>query len=111
MRSKAAIAGLFVVFAFNAPFAFATAPVLTTKPSPPSLSSCQAWADRQSEDALDMWGQKSDGASSRDIAVLRLALFCLGDTPPQIVDFGSSIGFDDIYCRSHKREAICAQRP
>src|SRR5262245_36268905 len=85
----------------------ATMPLLTEEPRPPSLAGCLKWAEGQNEDALEMWGIQDSGKASRDIAVLRLALSCLGDKKPEIVGFGSSIGFDLVYCRKHRTVPIC----
>lgn len=57
-----------------------------------------------------MWGIQESGNSSRDIALLRLALSCLGDKTPEIVGFGSSAGFDATYCKKHRSAQICKKR-
>ena len=85
----------------------ATMPMLTPAPKVPTLKSCQKWAAGQDEDPIAMWGIREDGSSSSDIAVLRLTLFCLGDTPPEIVGFGSSAGFDQAYCEKHPNIQLC----
>lgn len=81
--------------------AFATMPTLTPKPKPMTPAACEKWAASQDDDAIGMWGIQETGVSSRDLALRRLALSCLGDPPPEIVGFGSSAGFDEGYCRKH----------
>jgi hypothetical protein len=88
----------------------ATMPLLTDKPTSPTSATCLKWATNQDDDAIHMWGIQENGKSSRDIALLRLALSCLGDKPPEIVGFGSSIGFDTEYCRKHRNAPICKKR-
>lgn len=85
----------------------ATMPPLTEKPTSPTIASCLKWADVQDDDAIYMWGIQESGKSSRDVAVLRLALSCLGDKPPEIVGFGSSVGFDTAYCKKHRNAQVC----
>jgi hypothetical protein len=85
-------------------------PLLTPKPNPASAETCQKWAASQDDDAIEMWGIQENGSSSRDIALLRLALSCLGDRPPEIVGFGSSAGFDASYCKKHRGAPICKKR-
>jgi hypothetical protein len=87
--------------------ACATMPPLTPLPAPISLAACQKWAAAQSEDAFDIWGLQENGRSSHDVALLRLALSCLGDKQAEIVGFGSSVGFDAAYCAKHSEAAIC----
>jgi hypothetical protein len=87
--------------------ALATMPPLTEQPKGFSAEACRSWASRQDEDALYMWGMQDNGKSSRDVAILRLSLNCLGDPKPEIVGFGSSAGFDQAYCRRHKSAEIC----
>jgi hypothetical protein len=86
----------------------ATMPALTEKPDPATVDACQKWAASQNEDALYMWGMQQDGTTSPDIATLRLALWCLGDEPPDIVGFFSSVGAAEAYCREHSKHKICA---
>jgi hypothetical protein len=88
----------------------ATMPTLSDKPEPATLSACQIWAQKQGEDVFDMWGVEEKGGSSRDLAVSRLISYCLGDQPPEIVGFGSSVGFDDDYCKRHPKAALCRSR-
>jgi hypothetical protein len=82
-------------------------------PKHPTPASCKEWAARQEigsidgEDVTYMWGQQEDGTSSREIALQRLTLFCLGHRPPEIIYFGSNNGFDEAYCRKHSRSKIC----
>lgn len=87
--------------------AHATAPELTPTPKPPTSEACKAWAAKQDSDAIYMWGRRKNGESSREIALQRLTLSCLGHRPPEIVNFGSSAGFDEAYCRKHSRFKIC----
>jgi len=82
-------------------------PTLTPSPKKVSLAACEKWAARQSPDAIEMWGIRENGTSSREIAILRLTLSCLGDEPPEIVGFGSSVGFDAAYCEKHPDKKIC----
>jgi hypothetical protein len=88
--------------------AHATMPALTPVPGRPTPDSCRAWAAAQSIEAIDMWGIKEDGSSSRDVAVLRLATSCMGGGYPEIVGFGSSAGFDQEYCARHPDAGVCA---
>ncbi len=85
----------------------ATMPLLTAQPGTPTLIGCREWALSQTEDAIEMWGRKQNGSSSRDTAIKRLIDLCRGVQPPDIVYFGSSVGFDDAYCKEHKTEKIC----
>jgi len=66
------------------------------------------WAADQDDDALYMWGMRDAGGSSSEVAVLRLALSCFGEGKPDIVGFGSSVGFNDAYCKAHPKKEICA---
>jgi hypothetical protein len=84
--------------------------MLTPSPEHPTLRECQEWAAMQDEDAIYMWGIREDGTSSREIAILRLTLHCLGDAPPEIVGFGSSAGFDEAYCERHPDVQLCQAR-
>jgi hypothetical protein len=97
-------------FVLLATSASATMPTLTPTPDPATPDACKAWAASQDEDAIEMWGIQESGDSSPEIAVQRLALFCQGDQPPEIVGFGSSVGFDDAYCQNHPKQKICADR-
>jgi hypothetical protein len=87
--------------------AHATGPELTPTTKPSTPEACKAWAAKQDSDAFYMWGQQKNGWSSRQIALRRLILFCLGHRPPEIVNFGSSAGFDQTYCHKHPRFKIC----
>jgi hypothetical protein len=77
----------------------ATMPMLTPDPKPATPDACRAWAAEQSEDAIEMWGQLEDGTRSREIALQRLTDSCLGKDVPEIVAFGSSIGFNLGYAQ------------
>jgi hypothetical protein len=88
----------------------ASMPALTPIPSRVTLDSCQAWATAQSSDAIDMWGIKEDGSSSSEVATLRLATFCMGGGRPEIVGFGSSVGFDRDYCARHADAGVCSAK-
>lgn len=103
---RTALFALAITVATAAP-ALATMPMLTERPKVGDAEACRTWAARQSEDAFDMWGIQESGKSSRDVAILRLSLVCLGDPQPEIVGFGSSVGFNDAYCRKHKRTEVC----
>jgi hypothetical protein len=85
----------------------ATMPLLTPKPQNPSLAACGAWAAKQDDDAIEMWGIQEDGTSSRAIAIDRLARSCMGQRPPEIVGFGSSVGFNEAYCEKHSTIKLC----
>lgn len=98
------------LLAASAPCALAMMPSLTEFPSSRTMESCQRWAAAQDEDAITMWGLLESGKSSDDVGKLRLALSCLGDRPPEIINFGSSIGAADQYCRAHARVPICRNR-
>lgn len=99
--------GSLIPLLFAPASAFATMPPLTEKPSKPSLAVCQKWAKKQDEDAVYMWGLQESGKSSPVFAQLRLTLYCLGDTPPEIVGFGSSAGFNQSYCERHSDATAC----
>jgi hypothetical protein len=90
--------------------AHATMPVLTATPKPATPESCKAWASSQDEDAIWMWGTQEDGTTSEVVALQRLTASCLGEEPPEIVGFGSSVGFDDAYCEKHPQQKICTTR-
>ena len=91
--------------------AFASMPTLSETPRPATLQACQVWAGKQDEDALDMWGTQESGGSSPDLALSRLIATCMGDKPPEIVGFGSSVGFDEAYCGRHPGAGICRAKP
>ena len=103
-------AGLLVVAALASTCAQANMPTLTPKPRSPSPALCQKWAANQDEEALYMWGMQESGGSSNKVAVSRLASFCLGRKSPEIVGFGSSVGFDDNFCDKHRSAKICQNR-
>jgi hypothetical protein len=87
----------------------ATMPPLTNKPEITSLAACRAWAVQQSTEAIQMWGIQEDGTRSRPVAIDRLTMSCMGQESPEIVGFGSSIGFDQDYCGKHRTFKICAK--
>jgi len=88
--------------------AFATMPMLTSKPNHPTTPACGRWAERQSGDAIYYVGIRRGGTTSREVAVARLIDSCLGKEIPDIVGFGSSAGFDERYCNAHRGAGICA---
>jgi hypothetical protein len=87
--------------------AHATMPMLTPEPKPPTPTACKRWAAKQNADAIDIWGIQDDGTSSRAVALRRLADSCIGHRPPDIVGFGSSVGFDEAYCEKHTTLKLC----
>jgi hypothetical protein len=91
--------------------AYATMPRLTPEPKPATPTTCKEWAAKQDNapdnDALEMWGIQENGISSRDVALRRLFLYCLGQSPPEIVGFGSSVGFNEAYCEKHPTTKLC----
>lgn len=89
--------------------AWATMPLLDDMPSRRTDEACWAWAEQQAEneDVAFMWGTLDDGNTDRAVAKRRLADHCLGKPKPEIVGFGSSVGFDQDYCRRHPRQKIC----
>ena len=90
--------------------AFATMTPLTDMPSGKSVEACHQWATGQDEDNIDIWGMQDSGMNSQAVAVDRLARFCIDGSKPEIVGFGSSVGFDGIYCRKHSSATICRNR-
>src|SRR5690242_9827362 len=86
----------------------ATMPPLTEKPHKRTDENCWAWAEKQAgdEEVAYMWGILDTGNSDPEVAVRRLAESCLGKPTPEIVGFGSSVGFDDSYCRRYPRQMI-----
>jgi len=98
-----------VIVALLAGPALATMPKLTATPSSRTLASCQQWAASQDDDAKEMWGLLESGSVNGDVALLRLTLTCLGDIPPPIVEFGSSAGAAQAFCKAHRRAQICNQ--
>jgi len=97
-------------FLFAPRIGFASMPALTPKPEPSGLKACQQWALDQDEDVKWMWGIKPNGSHLLDVGMARLVLHCLGDTVPDIVGFGSSIGFDTHFCDNHSETRICQER-
>lgn len=92
--------------------AMATGPPLTPKPKLATLEACASWASRQDDDAVYMWGTQEDGSHRRALALERLTRSCMGGRPPEIVNFGSSAGFDLTYCRKHPAAAkLCKDVP
>lgn len=88
----------------------ANMPVLTGKPTPATLDACLKWASIQNEDAQYMWGLTESGQTSTGLGTLRLALSCMGEKPPEIVSFGSSVGAADAYCKKHSQQPVCKNR-
>lgn len=87
--------------------ALATMPNITELPKPAQPSACHTWASNQSQDAFDMWGIEDSGSTTRGVAIDRLTIYCMGGKPPEIVGFGSSVGFNDAYCDAHHGTTIC----
>ena len=87
--------------------ALATMPELTATPAERTPSSCQSWAAKQDNDAVEMWGYMKDGGTSRDVALMRLTLSCLGDEQSDIVGFNSSAGTNEDFCHRHADWGIC----
>jgi hypothetical protein len=85
-------------------------PELTSRPNVASRANCRIWAAGQSAEAIKMWGIRGDGTSSRSVAIDRLVGSCMGQNPPEIVGFGSSVGFDREYCEKHPAFKICRER-
>lgn len=90
--------------------AYAAMPSLTSTPKPATASACERWAGAQDEDAIYMWGMQESGESSNKVALARLTGFCMGKPKPEIVGFGSSVGFDDAFCAKHRSAKICQGR-
>lgn len=90
--------------------AFAMMPTLTAFPAVRTAEACQRWAAAQDDDAITMWGLMESGKTSDEVGRLRLALSCLGDQPPEIINFGSSVGAADQFCRHKPRAPICRER-
>ncbi len=90
--------------------AWSTMPQLTREPSKKTEKSCKKWAlaQKNSDDAYYLWGIMPDGNSSDEVAYARLFNYCLTGERPEIVGFGSSAGFDQLYCENHKDQKICA---
>lgn len=87
--------------------AHATMPTLTELPKPAQPSACHTWASKQSQDAFDIWGIENSGSTTRGVAIDRLTTYCMGGKLPEIVGFGSSVGFNDAYCEAHRGTTIC----
>jgi hypothetical protein len=85
----------------------ATAPKMTAAPAMATQQTCKAWAAKQNEDVIYMWGQTESGATSPAIAKHRLVGYCMGLGAPEIVNFGSSVGFDEGYCAKNAAAPIC----
>ena len=108
MRPIRAFWPLALAFALLLPRgALATMPLLSDEPSSRTPATCQTWAGKQDEEALEMWGVMKDGGTSRDVGVMRLTLTCLGDEQPEIVGFGSSAGYDESFCAKHADWGVC----
>ncbi len=99
-----------MVFVVHYSSALATMPSLTEEPSKKTEKSCKKWAlaQKNSDDAYYLWGIMPDGKSSDEVAYARLFNYCLTGERPEIVGFGSSAGFDQLYCENHKDQQICA---
>lgn len=91
--------------------AHANMPALTPHPSKANVAACEKWASSQDEEAIYMWGTLQSGGSSNAVGVGRLTATCLGDPKPDIVGFGSSVGFDDAYCKKNPKHKICNKKP
>jgi hypothetical protein len=57
-----------------------------------------------------MWGIQDSNANSQAVAVDRLARYCIDGSQPEIIGFGSSVGFDSTYCRKHSKAALYRNR-
>lgn len=90
----------------------APAPAMQAAPlsQTPTSDACAKWAASQDPDTIERWGTQDGGGSSRDKAILRLTLSCLGDEAPEIVGFYSSVGVADAYCEKHTTAGICTSR-
>lgn len=87
--------------------AAAAMPSLSSLPGARTVEACQGWATSQSEDAREMWGMLPTGEGSAPIGTMRLTLHCLGDAKPEIVGVGSSVGYDEAFCRRHPATPLC----
>lgn len=105
---RTALAALALVVAAGE--AQAMMPSLTDLPRDRTMLTCQQWATSQDEEAIYMWGLLESGKTSEDVGRLRLALSCLGDRPPEIVGFGSSVGAADQFCKTRPRVPVCRDR-
>jgi hypothetical protein len=103
---------ILVIITFFAGIAFrssATEPALSPMPPGKSEATCHDWAADQDSDTIYAWGQQDNGQSSESVALRRLASYCQGAPAPDVVRYGSSISFDEKYCRHHRQAAICRQ--
>jgi hypothetical protein len=100
------IAAIFAGTAFQSS---ATEPTLSPMPAAKSEATCHDWAADQDSDTIYAWGQQDNGQSSESIALSRLTSYCQGSPAPDVVRYGSSVSFDEKYCRHHRRPAICRQ--
>lgn len=89
--------------------AWANMPPLTSRPRLVDMQSCQEWAASQDEDAIYMWGLQESGRTSTDVGKLRLTLYCLGDSRPEITTFSSSAASGQRYCKTHSQASICRE--
>lgn len=87
--------------------AYPSMPNLTPKPAQATPATCTEWATQQDEDTLNIWGMTASGDYSKGEALQRLIDSCLGRPIPEIVGWGSSVGFSDSYCDRHAGEQIC----
>jgi hypothetical protein len=99
-----------IVFAGAASQSIAAASELSAMPAVKSQATCHDWAAEQNSDTIYAWGQQDTGQSSESIALSRLTGYCQGSPAPEVVRFGSSVGFDNRYCRHHRQAAICTQQ-
>ncbi|HZP09218.1 hypothetical protein, partial [Methyloceanibacter sp.] len=58
-----------------------------------------------------MWSTQEDGTHPPEVGLNRLTLYCMGQDRPEIVGFGSSIGFDTAYCDRHPGIKLCEHLP
>ena len=107
MKRLSLISLAIAVVALTRQAADATMPLLTPKPNSRTSASCKAWAATQDEDAIYMWGTEENGTHSSSVALDRLSRSCMGEQPPDIVGFGSSVGFDKAFCAKHSAIQLC----
>jgi hypothetical protein len=81
--------------------------VIAANATTATQQTCKAWAAKQNEGVIYMWGQTESGATSPAIAKHRLVGYCMGLGAPEIVNFGSSVGFDEGYCAKNAAAPIC----
>jgi hypothetical protein len=84
-------------------------PTMTPAPEQITMAACSRWAHQQNEETIQMWGLQDSGDTSSELAIHRLTSQCLGEPVADIVGFGSSSGFDDEYCSTHPKVAICVK--